>query len=70
MAIADLLTGGDDYELLFCAPPSARDDIVALGHRLDLPLTRIGAIEPGQDVTVVGADGQPLALGRAGYTHF
>lgn len=69
-AIADLLTGGDDYELLFCAPPSARGDINALGRRLGLALSRIGAIEPGQGVTVLGADGQPLALGRTGYTHF
>ena len=69
-AIGDLLTGGDDYELLFCAPPSARDDIVALGRRLDLALTRIGAIEPGQGVTVVDADGRPLPIARAGYQHF
>ena len=68
--IADLVTGGDDYELLFCALPSARDDIVALGRRLDLALTRIGAIEPGQGVTVVDADGRPLPIARAGYQHF
>ena len=68
--IADVVTGGDDYELLFCAPPAARGDIDALGPRLGLTLTRIGAIESGQGVTVLGADGQPLALGRAGYTHF
>ena len=69
-AIGDLLTGGDDYELLFCAPPSARDDIEALGHRLDLPLTRIGLMERGQGVTVVDADGRPLPIARAGYQHF
>ncbi|MDD9993610.1 MAG: thiamine-phosphate kinase [Rhodospirillales bacterium] len=68
--IADLVTGGDDYELLFCAPPSARGGIDALGRRLGVALTRIGAIEPGQGVTVADATGQPLSLGRAGYTHF
>ena len=68
--IADLVTGGDDYELLFCAPPSARGDMDALGRRFDLALSRIGVMEPEQGVAVVGADGQPLALGRAGYTHF
>ena len=68
--IADLVTGGDDYELLFCAPSSARGDIDALGRRLGLALTRIGGIEPGQGVTVLGADGQPLVLSRAGYQHF
>ena len=69
-AIADLVTGGDDYELLFCAPPAERGAIEALGRRLELAVSRIGTIEHGQGVTVVDADGRPLALGRAGYTHF
>ena len=69
-AVADLVTGGDDYELLFCAPPAQRSAMEALGRRLDLPLTRIGVIEGGEDVTVMDADGQPLKLGRAGYRHF
>ncbi|MCY4404844.1 MAG: thiamine-phosphate kinase [Rhodospirillaceae bacterium] len=68
--IADLMTGGDDYELLFCAPPSARGDIDALGCRLGLALMRIGVTGPGQGVTVMDADGQSLALARAGYRHF
>ena len=67
---ADLVTGGDDYELLFCAPPSARAAIEALGHRLGLAVARIGTIERGEGVTIADADGQPLALHRAGYTHF
>ena len=69
-ALADLLTGGDDYELLFCAPPSARGEVDALGKRLDLALSRIGTIERGEGVRVVDSDGQPLALGRTGYAHF
>ena len=69
-AIADLVTGGDDYELLFCAPPAERGAIEALGRRLVLAVSRIGTIEHGQGVTVVDADGQPLALGRTGYQHF
>ena len=68
--IADLVTGGDDYELLFCAPSSEHETVDALGHRLGLALTRIGGIETGQGVTVSDADGQPLALARAGYRHF
>ena len=68
--MADLLAGGDDYELLFCAAPSVRGDIDALGRRLELAVSRIGTIEHGQGVTVVDADGQPLALGRTGYQHF
>lgn len=44
-----LLAGGDDYELVFTAPAAHRTRILALSDALDLPLTRIGAIqaEPG-----------------------
>ena len=69
-AIADLVTGGDDYELLFCAPLSKRGAIEALGRRLELAVSRIGTVEHGQGVTVVDAHGRPLALGRTGYQHF
>ena len=68
--IADLATGGDDYELLFCVRPSGRGAVEALGRRLDIALSRIGTTERGQGVTVVGADGRPLPLIRAGYRHF
>ena len=68
--VADLVTGGDDYELLFCAQPSEREVVEALGRRLDLAVTRIGTIERGQGVTVVDAGGRPLELSRAGYMHF
>ena len=69
-AIGDLITGGDDYELLFCAPSPTRSTVEALGRALGVAVTRIGATAAGQGVSVVDAEGQPLALGRAGYTHF
>ena len=68
--MADLVTGGDDYELLFCAPQAARGAVSALGERLGLALARIGTIEGGHGVTVAGPDGRPLPLARTGYTHF
>ena len=68
--IADLVSGGDDYELLFCAPPAQRAAIDALARRLDLALTRIGRVERGQGVTLVADDGRPLPLARVGYRHF
>lgn len=65
-----VLSGGDDYELLFTAPSSKRAAIDALGRELELPLTRIGAIE-GREVKLVVRDakGQPIAH-RGGYDHF
>jgi thiamine-monophosphate kinase len=65
-----LLSGGDDYELVFTAPASRRDAIVALGRELGLVLTRIGAIEAGEPRVVVrDAKGEPIAH-RGGYDHF
>ena len=68
--IADLVTGGDDYELLFCAPPDARSAIEGLGARLGLALTRIGTMEAGEGVTILDEGGRPLPLTRTGYAHF
>ena len=65
-----LLSGGDDYELVFTAPASRRDAVEALGRELGLALTRIGAIEAGEARVVVrDARGEPLAHG-GGYDHF
>ena len=64
------LTGGDDYEILFTAPPTASEEIAALSGALGLPLTRIGRIEVGAGVTAVNAQGAPLGLSAGGWRHF
>jgi thiamine-monophosphate kinase len=56
-----VLCGGDDYELLFTAPPERGED---------MRLSRIGRIISGQGVSLQGPDGQPLALRQGGYRHF
>jgi thiamine-monophosphate kinase len=68
--IESVLTGGDDYEILFTAAPSARDAVAALARRLELPITRIGAMRGGSGVAVVRADGSERALDSAGWQHF
>ena len=65
-----LATGGDDYELLFTAPPEAGAEIVALSHGLGLPITEIGAIAAGEGVRLLDAGGKPLATKTAGWQHF
>ena len=65
-----VLSGGDDYELLFTAPRARSDELGALAAELKLPLTRIGRIEAGEArVTVLAADGKPIAH-RGGFDHF
>lgn len=58
------LTGGDDYELCFSAPVSAREEILLITQTLHLPCRKIGQItETG--FTVEGYDGQ-----FEGWQHF
>lgn len=67
-----LLSGGDDYELIFTAPADRHAGIIALGGRLDLPLTCLGTIEsgPAGQLAVLTLEGQPVAIERRGYEHF
>ncbi len=64
------LTGGDDYELAFTAPPANAEALAALARELDLPLTGIGEIVPGGEVLVRDPEGRPMAFDHAGWTHF
>jgi thiamine-monophosphate kinase len=65
-----VLSGGDDYELLFTAPREHRAELEALAAELKLPLTRIGTIEAGAArFAVLDAQGRPLGH-RGGFDHF
>jgi len=65
-----VLSGGDDYELIFTAPQPARAQIEALCAALGLALTRVGSIQPGEPrLQVLDAQGKPMAVAR-GFDHF
>jgi thiamine-monophosphate kinase len=64
------LSGGDDYELLFAAPPSQRSVIARLAERLALPLTRIGALQAAPGIRVLDAAGAEIRPERTGWQHF
>lgn len=64
-----VLTGGDDYELLFAAAPENREMIDGISRDLGLPITYIGRLVGEKGVQVKGDDGNRVPLGRAGFTH-
>ena len=64
-----VLSGGDDYELLFTAAGARRADIAALSAELNLPLTRIGSIEGQAGLRIVDAAGRPVPF-AGGFDHF
>lgn len=67
-----VLAGGDDYELVFTAPPAAAERIFEAGLRSGTPVTRIGRITPRTQKAVVvrAADGFPVDVPRTGFDHF
>lgn len=55
---------GDDYELLFSAPPSGRQSVLAAAGTSRTPVARIGAFSPGAGLSVDGVAADPN-----GYQH-
>jgi thiamine-monophosphate kinase len=65
-----VLSGGDDYELLFTVARERRKEVEALARELGVPLTRIGVIQSGQPrLTVLDAAQKPMPY-RGGFDHF
>jgi thiamine-monophosphate kinase len=64
------LTGGDDYELLFTAPPATADALARLSGDLKVPVTAIGRVDAGAGVRIIDETGHDLSLGADGYRHF
>jgi thiamine-monophosphate kinase len=65
-----VLAGGDDYELLFTAPPAARAAIEALAAPLGVALSRVGSIEAGAPrLQLRDAQGREMRV-TPGFDHF
>ena len=65
-----ILSGGDDYELAFTAPPTARQAVQAASASSQTPVTRIGVIQNQPGLRLVGDDGQSVAASFASFDHF
>jgi len=62
--------GGDDYELCFTAPASARAAVLAAAASVATPVTRVGRIEAAPGLRLVDAAGAPLELQLHSFDHF
>lgn len=69
-ALVTLATSGDDYELLFCAPPIHRDAIKQVAAASGVAATRMGRCLAGHGVALLDASGKPIEITRSGFTHF
>jgi thiamine-monophosphate kinase len=65
-----ILSGGDDFELLFTAGKSFRTIEKSLTKDLNVSLTRIGMIVRGRSVEIFDVNGDEYSISKIGYTHF
>jgi thiamine-monophosphate kinase len=69
-SISLALAGGEDYELLFTAPASRKQEISAILQRLGTPVTAIGEITDGRRLHVISGDGSEYRITKRGFNHF
>ena len=70
MALECVLAGGDDYELVFTAPASARAAVQAASAQTQTPVTRIGRIEDTPGLRLLDAQGCLRPQRYAAFDHF
>jgi thiamine-monophosphate kinase len=64
------VSGGDDYELLFTAPPGRRDAVLQAAAGAGVAVTPIGRVDDGPGLRLVDAHGQPVPWTHGGFDHF
>ena len=64
------LTGGDDYELLFTAPPAARDAVATAARESQTAVSRIGQIEAERGLRLLDRQGQSVPNTYNSFDHF
>ena len=65
-----ILSGGDDYELVFTAPTQAREQVLAASMQSQTPVTRIGTIREAPGIDVLDTQGQALTRRFTSFDHF
>lgn len=68
--LADAVTGGDDYEILFTASPEAFKVLEDAGRRIKLPVTAIGTVKSGIEPLAVRNRGETFLTHSGSYSHF
>lgn len=65
-----VLSGGDDYELVFTAPAHLRDRVQAVAHASDTLVTHIGRITQADTLVLRDASGQVVPCDLSSFDHF
>ena len=69
-ALQSVLSGGDDYELVFTAAPLQRFAVQSAAREAGVPVTRIGQIDAAPGLRLLGPTGTPLPHHFPSFDHF
>jgi len=64
------LSGGEDYELAFTAPPVNREKIAGTLKKCGIDATPVGIVTTSPGVKVVNSDNSEFIIRRNGFNHF
>ena len=67
-SIEQVISGGDDYELIFTAPLTKENSIFNLAQATKTRITRIGTIQSGR-ISIFDKNGNILPFSKGGYSH-
>lgn len=71
VSLPDLMSGGDDYELLITVPANSVYALEGAARRLSASVSRIGRVEAGNGTPVFfGPAGEIVEFEQASYSHF
>ena len=70
LAMTCILSGGDDYELVFTAPEAATEKVLAAAVATGTRVTRIGRITDAPQLVLLEANGRPLNAQFSSFDHF
>lgn len=71
VAPEELLSGGDDYQLMMAVPPDRFEALQNMAARHDVSLQKIGVFEKGKaEVRLLNAKGEQIPVTKSGWQHF
>lgn len=69
-AVQRAASAGDDYEIAFTAPETARAGIARAAAESGTPVHEIGRVVAGEGVVLLDERGSSVPIARPGFTHF
>ncbi len=69
--LADLITAGDDYEIVAAVPMASVGAFEAEAETGEIPVTAMGMVVLGSgDAAVLDPEGKAMTFERKGFSHF